>query len=51
VVDGIAERLVDVFANARVQGDHLANGHASLLHHDKPVDCGLVPLVTEAFRP
>ena len=51
VMDGIAERLVDVFARVGVQGDHLANGHVSLLQDDKPVDGLRVPLVTEAFRP
>ena len=28
VMDGIAERLVDVALHIRVQGDHLANGHS-----------------------
>jgi hypothetical protein len=28
-MDGIAERLVDVTLNVRVQADHLANGHGN----------------------
>jgi hypothetical protein len=38
VMDGIAERLVDVAGRRRVKADHLANGHAFLLYFIKPVD-------------
>jgi hypothetical protein len=40
----IAERLVDMALHARVQADHLANGHGSLLIWIKPVDSRGVPL-------
>jgi hypothetical protein len=35
VVDRIAERLVDMALNLRVEGDHLADGHGNLLRRLK----------------
>jgi transposase-like protein len=43
-VDGIAERLVDVAGDARVKGDHLADGHG-IPRIIKTVDSQSVPLV------
>ena len=37
VMRGIAERLVDVALDVRVQSDHLADGHGFLLEKTKPV--------------
>jgi hypothetical protein len=37
-MDGIAERLINVAGGARVEADHLANGHIFSSIIFKPVD-------------
>src|SRR6185369_17383592 len=52
MVDGIAERLVDVAGNAWVKADHLADGHGRLLNFcGEPARGRAVPIVTKGISP
>src|SRR5262249_32596769 len=52
VMDGIAERLVDVAADARVKADHLADGHGMLLNFcGEPTRGRAVPIVSKGISP